>query len=171
MNHASDCAKHNAPAMQAGPCDCQEVPPLFVTDGHGGMRPYEPGPDWVTLVRQWHESFGVPVHETPTFVEQRIDLRTDLVLEEAQELVLACYECSPAKVLQESADLIYVIIGALHEFGLAQHLDAAFREVARANMSKLGADGKPIYREDGKVLKGPNFKPADIAAVLEGRLP
>ena len=152
MTHASDCATNNAPALPAAP---------------PGSKMVQVAPDWVDLVRQWHEAFGVPVQAAPTFDQKRVDLRLDLMEEEMTEFIDACNEEDSVKVLHEAADLIYVILGAMLEFGLGQHLDAAFREVARANMSKLGADGKPIYREDGKVLKGPNFTPADIRAVLD----
>ena len=62
-------------------------------------------------------------------------------------------------------DLLYVVYGAGHAYGL--DLDACFREVQRSNMSKLGEDGKPIYRDDGKVLKGPDYSEPDIKSVLQ----
>jgi len=68
---------------------------------------------------------------------------------------------------KELADLLYVVYGTAAAYGIP--IDDVYREVHRSNMSKLGPDGKPIYREDGKVLKGPNYTPADIQKVLDGK--
>jgi len=64
-------------------------------------------------------------------------------------------------------DILYILCGTLLKHGLEHKIDEVFREIQRSNMSKLGADGKPIYREDGKVMKGPNYFRPDIASILE----
>ena len=107
-----------------------------------------------------------------------LDLRRTLIEEEFQELMkeflnLKFIKIRDGKVpdkymapfLKELCDLMYVLVGTAVVFDLP--LYDAFREVHRSNMSKLGEDGKPIYRDDGKVLKGPNYSPADILEVLK----
>lgn len=74
------------------------------------------------------------------------------------------HEFNVVKLAKELADLLYVVLGTAAAYGIP--IDEVYREVHRSNMSKLGADGKPVYREDGKVLKGPNYTPADVEEVL-----
>jgi phosphoribosyl-ATP pyrophosphohydrolase len=106
-----------------------------------------------------------------------LELRLKLIKEEYKELTgaleAACADVfakgnvrleDQAAILKEACDLVYVIIGLCRAYGW--DFDAAFAEVHRSNMSKLGADGKPIYREDGKVLKGPNYSPANVQPCL-----
>jgi NTP pyrophosphatase (non-canonical NTP hydrolase) len=93
-------------------------------------------------------------------------LRLTLHQEEHDELVEAIESGDLEAIARELADVVYVAYGSAWSLGL--DLDAAIREVHRANMSKLGDDGKPVYREDGKVLKGPNFRPPDLRLALEG---
>ena len=97
--------------------------------------------------------------EVKTSVTTRSDevqkLRVALIEEELQELIDAIRESDTIEIADALTDLLYVIYGAGHAFGM--DLDKCFQEVHRSNMSKLGDDGKPIHREDGKVMKGPNF--------------
>lgn len=88
--------------------------------------------------------------------------RIALLKEELQELEDAIASKDNVEILDALTDLQYVLDGTYIVFGLADLKDAAFREVHASNMSKLGADGKPIYREDGKVLKGPNYRPPNL---------
>src|SRR6185369_7113579 len=88
----------------------------------------------------------------------------ELIREEYKELLDAVENGSFVEVIDALADMTYVIFGMAIECGT--NLDLVLEEVQRSNMSKLGEDGKPIYREDGKVLKGPNFSKPDIPAVL-----
>ena len=88
-----------------------------------------------------------------------------LIEEEKKELFDEFAKTSPenvnlVNVAKELADLLYVVYGTAAAYGIP--IDDVYREVHKSNMSKLGEDGKPIYREDGKVLKGPNYKPADL---------
>jgi len=124
------------------------------------------------LVKQFHESFGVPGLAEPGFPDDdRITLRLKLIDEEFGELQVALAraveERDIIEVADAIADLLVVTYGTAHEFGIP--IDEVFEEVHASNMSKLGADGRPIYREDGKVLKGPNFRPPDIKGVLYGQ--
>jgi len=117
------------------------------------------------LVEDFMLAFGQEVLETPTMPDKAIqDLRVDLIAEELEELEYAIEKEDIVEVADALTDLLYVIYGAGHAFGI--DLDACFLEVHNSNMSKLGEDGKPIYRDDGKVLKGPNFFEPDLEKVL-----
>jgi len=118
-------------------------------------------------VREFMETFGQDIHEKPIWPDESVcDLRVDLIEEEFEELREAIYtkEGTLVDVADALTDLLVVIYGAGHAFGL--DLDACFKEVHRSNMSKLGEDGKPIYREDGKVLKGPEYTEPDLESML-----
>ncbi len=122
----------------------------------------------IELVEEFHKAFGVPISDDCYAVTaHRQVLRLELLSEELEELVTAAEKGSVADILKEITDLQYVLDGTYLEFGLAPYKDAAYAEVHRSNMSKLGADGKPIFREDGKVLKGPAYSPADMSKVLD----
>jgi len=123
------------------------------------------------MVREFHKAFGLVVRDEPTLPDSaERELRAALIREEASE-VLAELEAPAVKristhiadVASELADLVYVVYGAALHYGV--DLDAVVAEVHRANMSKM-VDGRPMYREDGKVLKGPDFRRADVAKVL-----
>lgn len=115
-------------------------------------------------VKEFHEAFGVPVHTQPMIRADRAALRHALIAEEFREFDEALSNDDIVEVADALADLIYVIYGTAHEFGIP--LDEILHEVHASNMSKLGEDGKPIYREDGKVLKGPGFFRPNIAQFL-----
>ena len=93
-------------------------------------------------------------------------LRVDLIQEELDELKVGIVNEDLVEVADALTDLLYVVYGAGAAFGLK--LDKCFEEVHNSNMSKLGVDGKPIHRDDGKVLKGPNFREPDLKAIVEG---
>ena len=105
------------------------------------------------------KTFGQEVKTEPSFSTEKINkLRIDLIKEELQELTEAMNNKDLLEVADALTDILYVTYGAGHAFGI--DLDKCFDEVQNSNMSKLGADGKPIYNESGKVMKGPNyFKP------------
>lgn len=129
-------------------------------------------------VKEFHRAFGVPSAEKPTEpTEELMDLRAKLISEEFTEFLDAHYfleygdpvsEFKPdlIEIADAIGDMLYVIYGTADQYGL--DADAIFAEVHRSNMSKLGEDGKPIYREDGKVLKGPNFEEPKLRAVIYG---
>ena len=110
-------------------------------------------------VKHFMEVYGQEVKTKPSFPSEKIiQLRYDLIKEELDELSLAIKEKNLIEVADALTDLLYVVYGAGHSWGI--DLDKCFTEVQRSNMSKLGKDGKPIYNEKGKVMKGPNyFKP------------
>lgn len=123
---------------------------------------------WVQWVADFHEKFNVPIYDGPTLpTTRRAMFRANILLEEVRELQQAMYDGDYALIADGIVDCIYVLIGTAHEHGLGFILPELFAEVQRSNMSKLGADGKPVLREDGKVLKGPNFTPPDLESIID----
>lgn len=120
-------------------------------------------------VQIFHETYGLPVKDAPDISDEKVNaLRVNLLAEELDELKEALAAGDMVEVLDALTDLQYVLDGAYLSFGLQHLKETAFAEVQRSNMSKLGEDGKPVVREsDGKILKGPNYSPPDIAQFLE----
>ena len=117
------------------------------------------------LVGDFMEVFGQQVNCEPTLRDRETqDLRVDLISEELEELQLAITNNDIVEVADALTDILYVVYGAGHAFGI--DLDECFMEVHESNMSKLGEDGKPIYREDGKVLKGPGYFPPNLEEIV-----
>ena len=110
--------------------------------------------------------FGQEIKTKPSFSTDKINnLRYDLIKEELEELRVAMKNKDLLEVADALTDILYVTYGAGHAFGI--DLDKCFNEVQRSNMSKLGSDGKPIYNENGKVMKGPNYFKPDLKKLLE----
>ena len=113
-------------------------------------------------VRKFMETFGQEVKKKAEFPNEKIiALRYDLIKEELEELKLAIDNNDIKEVADALTDILYVTYGAGHAFGI--NLDKCFNEVQNSNMSKLGLDGKPIYNEMGKVMKGPNYFKPDLS--------
>ena len=107
------------------------------------------------------KTFGQEVKTKPSFSTDKINkLRIDLIKEELEELTEAVQRKDLLEVADALTDILYVTYGAGHSFGI--DLDQCFIEVQNSNMSKLGKDGKPIYNESGKVMKGPNYFKPDL---------
>ena len=114
-------------------------------------------------------SFGQETLSRPTLPPVDLaELRLDLIQEEVDELATAFINQDIVEIADALTDILYVTYGAGHAFGL--DLDECFEEVHQSNMSKLGIDGKPIYREDGKVLKGRGYKPPQLARIIQSKL-
>ena len=112
-------------------------------------------------VKTFMETYGQEVKIKPSFPSEKIvQLRYDLIKEELDELSDAINDKDIVEVADALTDLLYVVYGAGHAFGI--DLDKCFAEVQRSNMSKLGEDGKPIYNENGKVMKGPNYSKPNL---------
>ena len=112
-------------------------------------------------VKKFMKTFGQEVKEKAEFPSNKITtLRYDLISEELAELKEAIDKKDIKEVADALTDILYVTYGAGHAFGI--DLDKCFDEVQRSNMSKLGVDGKPIYNEKGKVMKGPNYFEPDL---------
>ena len=117
-------------------------------------------------VKTFMETFGQMVRTKPQFPnEQTMQLRYDLIKEELNELEHAMKTKNLKEVADALTDILYVTYGAGYAYGI--DLDKCFKEVQRANMSKLGKDGKPIYNEKGKVMKGPNYLAPNLKEFIE----
>jgi predicted HAD superfamily Cof-like phosphohydrolase len=114
-------------------------------------------------VADFMNAFGQDVETEPQWTSVS-ELRYELIREELEELREGLDKRDIVEIADALTDLLYVVYGAGHSFGI--NLDKCFEEVHNSNMSKLGEDGKPIYREDGKVLKGPNYWAPNLKRVL-----
>ena len=114
-------------------------------------------------------SFGQETLSRPTLPDNDLaELRLDLIQEEVDELQEAIEKKDIVEIADALTDILYVTYGAGHAFGI--DLDTCFTEVHRSNMSKLGIDGKPIYRQDGKVLKGRGYTPPQLAKIIQSKI-
>jgi len=112
-------------------------------------------------VKKFMETFGQEIKEKACFPNEKItSLRYELIKEELDELKEAIENKDIKEVADALTDILYVTYGAGHAFGI--NLDRCFEEVQNSNMSKLGSDGKPIYNENGKVMKGPHYFKPDL---------
>lgn len=156
--------------------------PLVAADGVGERE----GDDPEALVRRFHHVYGLPIRtDGPSLDRESLHMRMSLIAEEFAELTGAVYGRAARAEVEAAygravaaddatrdvvetadalADLVYVVYGMALETGI--DLAAVLTEIQRSNMSKLGGDGRPVYREDGKVLKGPGYFPPDVAGVL-----
>ena len=117
-------------------------------------------------VKTFMQTFGQEVKTEPSFSAEKInDLRYNLIKEELDELKQAIDNKDLLEVADALTDILYVTYGAGHAFGI--DLDKCFEEVQNSNMSKLGKDGRPIYNDSGKVMKGPNFYKPDLSKFLK----
>tara|TARA_B100001113_G_C20817897_1_gene495381 strand:+ start:145 stop:516 length:372 start_codon:yes stop_codon:yes gene_type:complete len=116
-------------------------------------------------VKQFMQTFGQEVKTKTSFSDEKTNqLRLDLISEELEELKNAMASRDLLEVADALTDILYVTYGAGHAFGI--NLDKCFDEVQNSNMSKLGSDGKPIYNESGKVMKGPGYFKPDLSKYL-----
>jgi len=121
----------------------------------------------INQVREFQEAFGQPVYYTPTFPRQeRILLRKALIEEEVRELSVASVKNDRVETLDAIVDCLYILFGTALEYGLADKLEDAFNEVHASNMSKLEG-GKPLFREDGKIMKGKNYYKPNLNQFFE----
>ncbi len=123
----------------------------------------------INHVRTFHDAFGISNSDVPTAAigEGQVRLRHELMREENEEYLDAAQQGDLVEVADALGDMLYILCGTILKHGLEHKIEEVFQEIQRSNMSKLGADGKPIYREDGKVLKSDRYFRPDIAAVLE----
>ena len=119
-----------------------------------------------TDVKTFMETFGQMVRTNPQFPDGKtMQLRYDLIKEELDELEQAMKSKDLKEIADALTDILYVTYGAGFAYGI--DLDKCFKEVQRANMSKLGKDGKPIFNEKGKVMKGPNYSEPNLKQFVE----
>jgi predicted HAD superfamily Cof-like phosphohydrolase len=115
----------------------------------------------------FQSAYNSTKNTTPTLIEpDDYFLRYNLGKEELLEYLEACNNDDLVEITDALADQLYILLGTMVAHGMQDIIEDVFNEVHRSNMSKLGEDGKPIYREDGKILKGPNFTPPNIEQFL-----
>lgn len=120
-------------------------------------------------VAVFHDTFGIPNAQEPT-ARTKDDLyllRYKLMREENEEYLEAAENADLIEIADALGDMMYILCGTILSHGLQHVIEEVFEEIQRSNMSKLGADGKPVYREDGKVLKGPDYFVPDIGGILK----
>ena len=117
----------------------------------------------IQAVEEFHRSFESPVADKPTLINQdRYLLRYKLMREENEEYLEACQNGDLIEAADAMGDMLYILAGTMVEHGMKDVIDDIFTEIQSSNMSKLDSDGQPIFREDGKILKGPNYFRPDI---------
>jgi predicted HAD superfamily Cof-like phosphohydrolase len=123
----------------------------------------------IEAVKKFHEVYQLGYRETPkaNLGEAKNTLRFELMREENQEYLEAANSNNLVEVADALGDMLYILCGTIIEHGMQHKIEEVFDEIQRSNMSKLGEDGKPIYREDGKVMKGPNYFKPSFEAILK----
>lgn len=120
-------------------------------------------------VRLFHETYGLGVSEEmkADLGALKNELRYNLMKEENEEYLEAVQNNDIVEIADALGDMLYILCGTILEHGLQHKIEEVFDEIQRSNMSKLGEDGKPIYREDGKVMKGPNYFKPNFEKILK----
>ena len=123
----------------------------------------------IQSVHEFHSAFGLGINTNPTgdLGENKNLLRYNLMKEENEEYLEAVTNNDIVEIADALGDMLYILCGTIIEHGLQDKMEAVFDEIQRSNMSKLDYDGKPIYREDGKVLKGPNYFKPNFEEILK----
>ena len=123
----------------------------------------------IDAVHQFHQAFRLGIKNQPTasIGEAKKLLRFNLMKEENEEYLEAAKNNDLVEIADALGDMLYILCGTIIEHGMQDKIEEVFNEIQRSNMSKLAEDGTPIYREDGKVLKGPNYFEPNIQAVLD----
>lgn len=123
----------------------------------------------IKAVAEFHRAFGLGISEAPTadLGHRKNTLRFSLMQEENQEYFEAAQNGDMVEVADALGDMLYILCGTILEHGMQEKIEEVFTEIQRSNMSKLGSDGRPVYREDGKVLKGPNYFKPNIDIILD----
>ena len=122
----------------------------------------------IEAVQRFHEAIKIGYRTSPKadLGASKNQLRFDLMKEENEEYLEAAQNNDLVEVADALGDMLYILCGTIIEHGLQHKIEAVFEEIQRSNMSKLGEDGQPIYREDGKVLKGPKYFKPNIESIL-----
>lgn len=123
----------------------------------------------IKAVERFHRSFGLGVSDNPraNLGQEKNMLRFNLMDEENKEYLQAAQNNDLVEVADALGDMLYILCGTILEHGMQYKIEEVFEEIQRSNMSKLGPNGQPIYREDGKVLKGPDYFAPDIKTILD----
>jgi len=123
----------------------------------------------LNAVKLFHETYGLGVSTEmkSDLGKLKNELRFNLMKEENEEYLEAVENNDIVEIADALGDMLYILCGTILEHGLQHKIEEVFDEIQRSNMSKLGEDGKPIYREDGKVMKGPNYFKPNFSAILK----
>lgn len=122
----------------------------------------------LSAVEDFHNTFLQENGHEPMLIPEKVyALRFALMKEENEEYLEACNEKDLVKIADALGDQLYILCGTILKHGLQHKIEEVFDEIQRSNMSKLDHDGKPVFRDDGKILKGPNYTPPNIGAILE----
>ena len=123
----------------------------------------------IAAVKEFHAAFGLGIEEKPVanLGKAKNLLRFNLMQEENEEYLEAANKNDLTEVADALGDMLYILCGTIIEHGMQHKIEEIFDEIQSSNMSKLGPDGQPIYREDGKVLKGPDYFTPDIDKILK----
>ena len=123
----------------------------------------------LNAVKLFHETYGLGISTEikADLGKLRNELRFNLMKEENEEYLEAVENNDIVEIADALGDMLYILCGTILEHGLQHKIEEVFDEIQRSNMSKLGSDGKPIYREDGKVMKGPNYFKPNFEAILK----
>jgi|TARA_B110000263_G_scaffold190259_1_gene168005 predicted HAD superfamily Cof-like phosphohydrolase len=122
----------------------------------------------IDSVKKFHEVYKLGYKNSPSvdLDHDKLQLRHSLMSEENDEYLEAAKNNDIIEVADALGDMLYILCGTIIEHGMQNKIEEIFDQIQKSNMSKLGSDGKPIYREDGKVMKGPNYFKPDISKIL-----
>lgn len=121
-------------------------------------------------VAQFHKVFDNTDKDTPSLIDNKVyELRYKLMLEETDEYYQACLDNDLVGIADALGDQLYILCGTILKHGLQHKIEEVFNEIQASNMSKLGPDGKPVLRDDSKILKGPHYFKPNITSVLYGK--
>lgn len=121
----------------------------------------------ISYVQEWCDVNDIATSKTPTTIHMnRAMLRHELMREENKEYLDACLTGDKVQIADALGDMLYILIGTMLEHGMHHEIGPIFTEIHKSNMSKMGEDGKPIRREDGKILKGPNYFRPNISKII-----
>ena len=123
----------------------------------------------INSVKKFHDAFNIDVSDSPTedVPLDKIELRFKLMSEENKEYFEAAKNKDLIEIADALGDMLYILCGTILTHGMQHKIEEIFDAIQDSNMSKLGKDGKPIYRKDGKVLKGPNYFKPDLKKILK----
>ena len=122
----------------------------------------------IEAVTKFHEAYGLGIENKPqaNLSEKIVELRYNLMKEENEEYLQAAQDNDLIEIGDALGDMLYILCGTIIAHGFQDKMEGIFEEIQRSNMSKLDTDGKPIYREDGKVMKGPNYFKPDLEKII-----
>lgn len=123
----------------------------------------------INAVKDFHTTFMIDysIHPVANIGDNKHELRYNLMKEENEEYLEATQNGDLVEIADALGDMLYVLCGTIIEHGLQDKIESVFDEIQRSNMSKLDQDGKPIYRKDGKVMKGTNYSKPDFSKILK----